>query len=84
MTIMRDIIPLQPSMDNQALSWVAQGGELAKVLGTIKSCPFKSSRLPREGWPGDDSGSFQLKWIWTNSRSWNLEGFQINMGLIWL
>jgi hypothetical protein len=57
---MRSIIHLQPSMDDQALSWVAQGGELAKVPGMIRSCPFETSRLPREGWPWDDSGRFGL------------------------
>jgi hypothetical protein len=57
---MQGIIPLKPSMDDQVLSWVAQGGELAKVPKTVRSCPFKASRPPKEGWPQDDSSHFDL------------------------
>ncbi len=56
---MQSTIPLKPSTNNQVLSLVTQGGELAKVR-KVKSCPFKALRSPREGWPQDDLGRLGL------------------------
>jgi len=53
-------IPLKPLVDNQALFWVTQRGKLVKAPKTIKTCPFKASRSPKEGWPHDDFGHFDL------------------------
>jgi hypothetical protein len=37
-----------------------RGCELTKVLGMIKSFPFKASTPPRVGWPQDDLGRHGL------------------------
>jgi hypothetical protein len=70
-------------MDDQALSWVAQEGELAKALGTIISCPFKGLKLLREVWPWDNLCCFGLSVF---DQIWELGPIssRINMGLIWL
>jgi len=67
-------------MNDQVLSWVTQGGELAKVR-KVKSCPFKALRLPREGWPQDDLGRLSLS-PWDQLWELVLEGPRISLGQI--
>lgn len=78
---MQNSIPLKPSTNDQVMSWVAHGGELAKVPRKIRSCPFKALRSLREGWPRDNSGHFGLSPL---DQLWELvlESPRINLGLI--
>jgi hypothetical protein len=82
-TIVEGTIPLKPSTNDQALSWVIQGGKLAKVPRTIRSCPFKTSRLPKEGWPWDNLGCLNLSPL---DQLWELvpKDPRISLGLIQL
>jgi hypothetical protein len=68
-------------MDNYALFWDAKEDKPAKAPRTIRSCPFKASRPPKEGWLGDDSGCFGLSPL---DQLWELvlEGPQVSLGFI--